>query len=106
MQATRLHVTAGNWLLKQATRLQPEFGTTMNDNHGHLDKDAHLPRPCRNARSPGRSCASPLGWSIKGRLLGAAAASVLLWLAVVWALGWLVEPMMESIVSRRSHPGL
>jgi hypothetical protein len=30
---------------------------------------------------------SPLGWSIWGRLLCAAAASALLWLAVVWAVG-------------------
>ena len=32
---------------------------------------------------------SPLGWSIRGRLLAAAAASALLWLAVAWAIGWL-----------------
>jgi hypothetical protein len=32
---------------------------------------------------------SPLGWSIGGRLLCAAAASTLLWLAVTWAMGWL-----------------
>ncbi|MCL4503455.1 MAG: hypothetical protein M1438_16640 [Deltaproteobacteria bacterium] len=31
---------------------------------------------------------SPLGWSIRGRLLAAAAASAILWLAVVWAIGW------------------
>lgn len=31
---------------------------------------------------------SPLGWSIAGRLLCAAVAAALLWLAVVWALGW------------------
>ncbi len=33
--------------------------------------------------------ASPLGWSIKGRLCAAAAALIFLWLAVAWALGWL-----------------
>jgi hypothetical protein len=32
---------------------------------------------------------SPLGWSISSRLLAAAAASTLLWLAVAWAIGWL-----------------
>jgi hypothetical protein len=32
---------------------------------------------------------SPLGWSIFSRLLAAALASGLLWLAVAWALGWL-----------------
>jgi hypothetical protein len=32
---------------------------------------------------------SPLGWSIRGRLLAAAAASALLWFAVAWAIGWL-----------------
>lgn len=32
---------------------------------------------------------SPLGWSIFSRLLAAAVASGLLWLAVAWALGWL-----------------
>lgn len=31
---------------------------------------------------------SPLGWSIRGRLLAAAAASAILWLAVAWAIGW------------------
>jgi hypothetical protein len=30
---------------------------------------------------------SPLGWSIKRRLIGAAVASTLLWLAVAWAMG-------------------
>jgi hypothetical protein len=32
---------------------------------------------------------SPLGWSIFSRLLAAAVAAGLLWLAVAWALGWL-----------------
>ena len=61
----------------------------MNDNHGHLDKDAHLQRTLPECPKPGKVLASPLGWSIQGRLLGAAAAAALLWLAVVWALGWL-----------------
>jgi hypothetical protein len=61
----------------------------MNDNHGRLDKDVHLQRTLPECPKPGKILASPLGWSIQGRLLGAAAAAVLLWLAVVWALGWL-----------------
>jgi hypothetical protein len=48
-----------------------------------------LQRTLPECPEPGKVLASPLGWSIKGRLLGAAAASALLWLAVVWALGWL-----------------
>ncbi len=61
----------------------------MNDNLGHLDKDARLPRTLPECPKPGRILASPLGWSIQGRLLCAGAAAALLWLAVVWALGWL-----------------
>ena len=61
----------------------------MHDNHDHLDKHAHLQRTLPECPEPGKVSASPLGWSIKGRLLGAAAAAALLWLAVVWALGWL-----------------
>jgi hypothetical protein len=38
---------------------------------------------------PGQFVLSPLGWSAAGRLLCAAAASALLWLAVAWALNWL-----------------
>ena len=38
---------------------------------------------------PKKVFVSPLGWSIKGRLIFAAAGSVLLWLAVAWAVGWL-----------------
>ena len=41
------------------------------------------------APARGASPISPLGWSIKFRLLVAALASALLWLAVAWALGWL-----------------
>ncbi len=32
---------------------------------------------------------SPLDWGIPVRLLCAAVATVLLWLAVAWAIGWL-----------------
>jgi hypothetical protein len=38
---------------------------------------------------PGKFLLSPLGWSVTARLLCAAAAAALLWLAVAWALGWL-----------------
>jgi hypothetical protein len=31
---------------------------------------------------------SPLGWSVGVRLVWAAGAAALLWLAVAWALGW------------------
>ncbi len=61
----------------------------MNDDQDHLDKDAQLQQTLPECPEPGKVFASPLGWSIKGRLLSAAAASALLWLAVVWALGWL-----------------
>lgn len=61
----------------------------MNDNHGHLDQDAHLHPTLPECPEPVKPFASPLGWSIKSRLLCAAAASALLWLSVVWALGWL-----------------
>ena len=61
----------------------------MNDNHGHIDKDAHVQQTLLECPEPGKIFASPLGWSIKGRLLCAVAASALLWMAVVWALGWL-----------------
>ncbi len=61
----------------------------MNDNHSHLEMGAHLEKVLPECPEPGKILASPLGWSIKGRLLCAAAASVLLWLSVAWALGWL-----------------
>ena len=61
----------------------------MNDKHGHLDNDAQVQRTLPECPVPGKLFGSPLGWSIQGRLLGAAAAAALLWLAVVWALGWL-----------------
>jgi len=61
----------------------------MHDNHGHLDKDGHLQPTLPECLEPDKVSVSPLGWSIKGRLCCAAAASALLWLSVVWALGWL-----------------
>ena len=60
----------------------------MHDNHTHMDKGAHLEQTLKEWPEPGRII-SPLGWSIKGRLLCAAAASALLWLSVAWAIGWL-----------------
>ena len=39
--------------------------------------------------------ASPLGWSIKVRLIYAAAAIALLWLSLAWAIGWL---LMDAII--------
>ena len=61
----------------------------MTDDHGHLAKPDHVPKALPECLKPGKIRLSPLGWSIKGRLLGVAAASVLLWLAVAWAIGWL-----------------
>jgi len=61
----------------------------MKDNHGHLMKDDHLQQTLPECPQPGKVFASPLGWSIKGRLVCAVAASAFLWLSVVWALGWL-----------------
>jgi hypothetical protein len=61
----------------------------MNDNPGHFDKNDHLPKIMTACPEPKKVFVSPLGWSIKGRLIFAAAGSVLLWLAVAWAVGWL-----------------
>ena len=61
----------------------------MTDDHGHPAKPGHLPEPLPACPKPGKAFASPLGWSIKGRLLCVAAAAVLLWLSVAWAIGWL-----------------
>jgi len=69
--------------------LHLNLGTPMKNNHSHLDKDDPVQQALPECPEPGKVFASPLGWSIKGRLLCAAAASALLWLAVVWALGWL-----------------
>lgn len=61
----------------------------MTDDHGHLAKPDHLPQASPVCPEPGKAVVSPLGWSIKGRLLCAAAAAALLWLSVAWAIGWL-----------------
>jgi hypothetical protein len=61
----------------------------MNANNGHLDKDAHVQLTPPEWAKPGQVLASPLGWSIKGRLICVAAAIALLWLSVAWAIGWL-----------------
>jgi hypothetical protein len=63
----------------------------------HMEKGEDLQEIVTNATGAEKSLelpgaagpVSPLGWSIRGRLLCAAGASVLLWLAVAWALGWL-----------------
>ena len=60
----------------------------MNANLGRGDKGLPLEQALPKCPKPGKSL-SPLGWSIKIRLLWAAIASALLWLAVAWAIGWL-----------------
>ncbi len=63
---------------------------TMHDDHNPvLEKADHPQKIIQECPKPGRVLASPLGWSIKGRLLCAAVASTLLWLSVAWAIGWL-----------------
>jgi hypothetical protein len=61
----------------------------MHNKHSSLDKSEPLEKILPECPKPGKFFASPLGWSIKGRLLCAAAAIALLWLSVVWAIGWL-----------------
>jgi hypothetical protein len=61
----------------------------MNDNLGHHHQAEPLPQGLPVCAEPGKAVLSPLGWSIKGRLICAAAAAALLWLAVAWAIGWL-----------------
>jgi hypothetical protein len=61
----------------------------MNDKHGHRDLAGPLPNILPACPNPEKIVVSPLGWSIKGRLLCAAGASALLWLSVAWAIGWL-----------------
>ncbi len=61
----------------------------MNNNHAHLNQAKPLPQALPVCREPGKAVLSPLGWSIKGRLICVAAAAVLLWLSVAWAIGWL-----------------
>jgi hypothetical protein len=61
----------------------------MTDDHGHLAKPDHFPKALPECLKPGEIVLSPLGWSIKGRLIWVFAVSVFLWLSVAWALGWL-----------------
>lgn len=58
----------------------------MNDHHGHFDEDEDLPKIMTEGPEPKKVVGSPLGWSIRGRLLGAAVATALLWLSVAWAI--------------------
>jgi hypothetical protein len=61
----------------------------MNDDHSQImPKADQLQQILPGFPEPGRII-SPLGWSIKIRLICAGAASALLWLAVAWAMGWL-----------------
>ncbi|HEY9073600.1 MAG TPA: hypothetical protein VIN67_05650 [Desulfobaccales bacterium] len=62
---------------------------TMHDDHSHTMAKTDLQKILPECPEPGKVFASPLGWSIKGRLLCAALASALLWLSVAWAIGWL-----------------
>jgi hypothetical protein len=63
---------------------------------GHIDQGENLQeigtkgsKPEIGVRLPVKDgSGSPLGWSIKGRLICAALAAALLWLAVAWAIGW------------------
>jgi hypothetical protein len=57
----------------------------MND-HTSIKND-HTQNTVMECLEPNKILISPLGWSIKGRLLWAAIASALLWLAVAWAIG-------------------
>ena len=59
----------------------------MNDHPGHshhADQGQIILPKCPTPKTVG---GSPLGWSIKGRLLWAALATALLWLSVAWAMG-------------------
>jgi hypothetical protein len=61
----------------------------MNNKPNSLDKSEPLEKILPECPKLGQVLASPLGWSIKGRLICAAAAIALLWLSVAWAIGWL-----------------
>ncbi len=61
----------------------------MNDHPGHLDNHDHVQKTMTACPAPKKVGGSPLGWSITGRLIFAAAGSAFLWLAVAWAVGWL-----------------
>ncbi|MFZ5448643.1 MAG: hypothetical protein ACOZFS_08425 [Thermodesulfobacteriota bacterium] len=58
----------------------------MSDPNSHFHQNNHH-KTVTECPEPKKVMISPLGWSIKGRLLWAAAASALLWLAVAWAIG-------------------
>jgi hypothetical protein len=61
----------------------------MNDTHTHIvAKDEPLPDLLPECPAFGKPVVSPLGWSIKSRLVCATAAAALLWLSVAWAIGW------------------
>ncbi|MBF0528804.1 MAG: hypothetical protein HQK55_05950 [Deltaproteobacteria bacterium] len=66
------------------------YSQTMNDNNFQLQPILNTcPLPSRPAPLPAHDNPhSPLGWSVWGRLAWAAGASILLWLAVAWAIGW------------------
>jgi hypothetical protein len=61
----------------------------MNDYHNHFDEADHMHNTVPECPAPKKILISPLGWSIGGRMIWAAAASALLWLAVAWAIGLL-----------------
>ncbi|MGA9754858.1 MAG: hypothetical protein WBV23_06915 [Desulfobaccales bacterium] len=61
----------------------------MNDHPGHVDNHDHVQKIMTACPPPKKVGASPLGWSIKGRLIFAAAGAAFLWLSVAWAVGWL-----------------
>ncbi len=61
----------------------------MNNKHTSLDKSEHLKKILPECPKHEQVLASPLGWSIKVRLIYAAAAIALLWLSLAWAIGWL-----------------
>ncbi len=59
----------------------------MNDHPGHSHHNEQVEKFLPICPKPKAMGPSPLGWSIKGRLLWAAAATALLWLSVAWAMG-------------------
>ncbi len=61
----------------------------MNDYHKQFDATDHMHNHLPECLAPKKRPISPLGWSIAGRLIWAAAASALLWLSVAWAIGLL-----------------
>ena len=61
----------------------------MHNKHGSLDKSEPLKKILPECPELGQILAFPLGWSIKVRLICAAAAIALLGLSLAWAIGWL-----------------